>query len=64
MCTVVVHVLVAVLGVVATLTIAVVASRWLPIGLASRIDPDRGMHADWVALGPATVVVIATIVVR
>ena len=61
LCTVVVHVLVAVLGVVATLTIAVVASRWFPIGLASRIDPDRGMHADWVALGLATVVVLATV---
>lgn len=61
LCTVVVHVLVAVLGVVTTLTIAVVASRWFPIGLASRIDPDRGMHADWVALGLATVVVTATV---
>ena len=61
LCTVFVHVLVAVLGVVATLTIAVVASRWFPIGLASKIEPDRGMHADWVALGVAAGVVIATV---
>ncbi|HEV3400765.1 MAG TPA: FtsX-like permease family protein, partial [Acidimicrobiales bacterium] len=59
--TVVVHVLVAVLGAVATLAVAVAASRWFPIGLASKIDPDRGVHADWVALGPATVAVMAAV---
>ena len=61
LCIVVVHVLVAVLGVAAAFTIAVVASPWFPIGLASKTDPGRGMHADWVALSLATVVVVATV---
>jgi hypothetical protein len=38
----------SVLGVAA----AVVASRWFPIGLASRAEPAPGTAADWLVLGP------------
>jgi FtsX-like permease family len=36
------------LGVVA----AIVASRWMPIGLASYNEPHPGISADWLVLGP------------
>jgi hypothetical protein len=36
------------LGVVA----AVVASRWMPIGIASYSEPHPGISADWLILGP------------
>jgi hypothetical protein len=55
------HLIVAGVGVVTALATAVVASRWFPIGLASRIDPVRGMHADWVVLGPMALVVVALV---
>jgi len=37
-------------GVVVGLLLAVVASRWLPFGLAGRLEPNRGVHADWLVL--------------
>src|SRR5689334_10248102 len=36
------------LGVVA----AVVASRWMPVGYASYLEPHPGISADWLVLGP------------
>ncbi|HEX5291486.1 MAG TPA: FtsX-like permease family protein [Streptosporangiaceae bacterium] len=36
------------LGVVA----AIVASRWMPIGFASYLEPHPGISADWLILGP------------
>jgi len=36
------------LGVIA----AIVASRWMPIGLASYYEPHPGISADWLILGP------------
>lgn len=30
---------------------AVIASRWMPIGLASIVEPDPGFDADWLVLG-------------
>src|SRR6478736_4438562 len=36
------------LGVVA----AIVASRWMPIGFASYLEPHPGVSADWLILGP------------
>ena len=39
------------LGVVA----AIVASRWMPIGFASYLEPHPGISADWLILGPGWV---------
>ncbi|HEX3389989.1 MAG TPA: hypothetical protein VHT94_13190, partial [Streptosporangiaceae bacterium] len=36
---------------------AVVASRWMPIGLASIAEPHPGIEADWVVLGSGWVLV-------
>ena len=36
---------------------AIVASRWMPIGLASIAEPHPGIDADWVVLGPGWVLV-------
>jgi hypothetical protein len=41
----------ATLGVVA----AIVASRWMPIGGASYVEPRPGIEADWLILGPGWV---------
>jgi hypothetical protein len=41
---------------VCTLT-AAVASIWFPIGLAGRIDPDRGVRLTWWLLAPGVVLV-------
>jgi len=61
LCTVLVHGVVAATGAAVTPAVAVGVSRWFPVGLASRIDPDRGLHADWVVLGPATILAVATV---
>ncbi|MFZ0044619.1 MAG: FtsX-like permease family protein, partial [Streptosporangiaceae bacterium] len=37
---------------------AIVASRWMPIGLASIAEPHPGINADWVVLGPGWVIVL------
>jgi hypothetical protein len=36
---------------------AIVASRWMPIGLASIAEPHPGIDADWVVLAPGWVLV-------
>ena len=36
---------------------AIVASRWMPIGLASIAEPHPGINVDWVVLGPGWVIV-------
>jgi FtsX-like permease family len=36
---------------------AIVASQWMPIGLASIAEPHPGIDADWVVLGPGWVIV-------
>jgi FtsX-like permease family len=36
---------------------AIVASRWMPIGLASIVEPHPGIDADWVVLAPGWVIV-------
>ena len=46
------HIGVAVVApMVAGLT-AFVASQWFPVGLSRRIDPDVGLHLDWLVIGP------------
>jgi ABC-type lipoprotein release transport system permease subunit len=51
------HLVVAGIGAALTLLVALIASRWFPIGLAAEIDPDRGIHADWTVLGLGLAVV-------
>jgi ABC-type lipoprotein release transport system permease subunit len=46
------HALSAVVAVALAAGSAIVASRWFPVGLGRRIDPDVGFHVDWVVLGP------------
>jgi ABC-type lipoprotein release transport system permease subunit len=41
---------------------AVALSRWFPVGLAGRLEPDRGLHADWLVIVPGLVVVAAAVV--
>jgi len=41
---------------------AIVASRWMPIGMASIAEPHPGIDADWVILGPGWVIAPALVV--
>ncbi|HVL04530.1 MAG TPA: ABC transporter permease [Acidimicrobiales bacterium] len=36
---------------------AVALSRWFPLGLAGRLEPDRGVHADWLVVVPGATAV-------
>lgn len=56
---VLVHLTVAGIAATVALFVAGALSRWFPIGLASKVDPDRGFHADWVVLAPAAVLSVA-----
>ena len=47
----------ATLGVAA----AIVASRWMPIGAASYVEPHPGVSADWLILGPGWVLAPALV---
>jgi hypothetical protein len=54
--------LAAVAGASLAVAASVVASRWMPIGMAALIEPDPGINADWLVLGPgwaATVLIVA-----
>lgn len=42
----------AVAGASAGVVLAIVASRWMPLGVAATKEPDPGMSADWLVLGP------------
>src|SRR5205085_11727373 len=44
-------------GAITSVATAVVLSRWFPVGLAGRLEPDRGLHADWLVAAPGAVVV-------
>jgi hypothetical protein len=55
------HAFVAVGAGIAAVVTAIVASRWFPVGLAGRVDPDRGTHADWLVLAPGALVVAALV---
>jgi cell division protein FtsX len=44
----------ATLGVAA----AIVASRWMPIGMAALIEPSPGISADWLVLGPGWAIAV------
>jgi ABC-type lipoprotein release transport system permease subunit len=40
---------------------AIVASRWMPIGIASIAEPHPGIEMDWVILGPGWVIASALV---
>ena len=44
--------LTAAVGTVAAVGTAVALSRWFPVGLAGRLEPDPGVHADWLVVAP------------
>ena len=46
------HALSALVAAVVAATTTIVASRWFPVGLGRRIDPDVGFHADGLVIGP------------
>jgi hypothetical protein len=48
--------LAAVAGTTAGVAGAVVASRWMPIGVASIAEPDPGLDVDWLVLGTGWVI--------
>ncbi|HVJ98187.1 MAG TPA: FtsX-like permease family protein, partial [Acidimicrobiia bacterium] len=57
------HMLVAGVAAVTAIVVAVVASRWFPVGFAAGIDPDRGFHADWLVLGIGVFATVAFVVI-
>jgi len=44
-------------GAVAGVAGAVALSRWFPVGLAGRLEPDRGLYADWIVVLPGAAVI-------
>ncbi len=46
------HVFVVLGAGVGVFVMAVIASRWFPVGMAGRVDPSRGTHVDWLVLAP------------
>ena len=44
-----------------TVVTAISLSGRLPIGLAGRLDPDKGIHADWLVLAPGAGAVVAAV---
>lgn len=54
--------LTAMIGAAVALVAAVVLSQWFPVGLAGQLEPDGGMHADWLVLLPGAALVAAATV--
>jgi hypothetical protein len=46
------HLLSAFVAAVVAFATAMLASRWFPVGLSRRIDPDVGTHVDWTVIAP------------
>lgn len=44
-----------------TVVTAISLSGRLPIGLAGRLDPDKGFHADWLVLAPGAGAIVAAV---
>ncbi|MFP5319882.1 MAG: ABC transporter permease [Acidimicrobiia bacterium] len=47
----------AVSGMIVAAGAAVAMSRWFPLGLAGTLEPDPGVHADWLVLLPGALAV-------
>jgi hypothetical protein len=56
------HIGAAAVGSATALATALIASRWFPVGLGARIDPDRGVHADWLVLAPGALALFVLVV--
>lgn len=56
------HVVSAVVGAATAMLTALIASRWFPVGVAARIDPERGIHADWLVLVPGVLVLVVLVI--
>jgi len=46
-----------------SIVVAVIASRWFPVGLGARVDPNPGFHADWVVLAPGAIAAAALVLI-
>jgi ABC-type lipoprotein release transport system permease subunit len=57
-------VVVALAGAVLAVVFAVLASPMMPTGFARRVDPDPGLHADWLVLGLGFVAVALVVSAR
>lgn len=55
------HVLAVLVAALSCLATAIVASRWLPFGLAGRLEPDRGMHLHALIVVPGTIVLVVAL---
>jgi ABC-type lipoprotein release transport system permease subunit len=55
------QVLVAGIGAIGAVVVAVVLSALFPVGLAGRLDPDVGVHADWLVLLPGAALVAGSV---
>ncbi len=55
------HLLTVGVAAVTTFATAAVASRWFPVGLAARVDPDRGIQIDSLLFGGTALVTAALI---
>ncbi len=51
----------AAVAVLAALTSAVALSSRFPVGLAGRVEPDRGFHVDWLVLAPGAALVVLAV---
>ena len=56
------HVLSGAVALATTVATAIVASRWLPLGQARRVDPDLGMRLDTAIVLPGAVLVAVLLV--
>lgn len=56
------HLAVAATAALVAAATAVALSPRFPIGYAGRVDPDRGLNFDWVALVPGTLLVLVLVV--
>jgi ABC-type lipoprotein release transport system permease subunit len=55
------HLLPTAVGAVTGVVTALIASRWFPVGVAARLDPDRGIHADWLVFAPGILLVVVLV---
>ena len=55
--------LTAATGALTAFATAPALSRWFPIGLAGRLEPDRGLHVDWPVILAGAVMISAMVMV-
>ncbi|MDQ1481630.1 MAG: putative transport system permease protein [Actinomycetota bacterium] len=55
------HLVTGAVAAITTIVTALIASRWFPVGIAARLDPDRGIQPDWPVFLPGTLAITALI---